>query len=355
MLESEVLPLRDPLTLPYSGAVAELSLVDEASASYLLSVDGIPQSQVCVSDATRLGFDYVRHIARMVDVWAAPGEALPCIHLGGGALSLARYVEATRPGSQQLVIDSQQGMVEGLLEVLPLAAGHATRLLFGDARELAERLVLRRRLLRASAGSLDAACSGAMAAGAGVVVIDLWEGSVIPSHVATLEFYLLVAQLAAPEALVVVNLLDGGPGFDYSRGQAATLRRVWSNVGVLRDPSMLGRAGSCPEGSLAGCVGVACSGGVGGAADAAADSEGFGNVVLVASRRRLDFLETPDWLRDEPRPHHALSGHDVDAWVAGAPAVTDEASAASPRPPSRGAQPGSHCRDVHLGVTSRGA
>ncbi|GAA0999872.1 fused MFS/spermidine synthase [Subtercola frigoramans] len=326
------MPLPCSVSLPCSGAVAELSLVDEASASYLLTVDGIPQSQVCFSDATRLEFDYVRHIARMVDVWAAPGEALPCIHLGGGGLSLARYVEATRPGSQQLVIDSQRAMVEGVLEVLPLAAGHATRLLFGDARELAERLVLRRRLLRSTAGGgRDSACSGAMAAGAGVVVIDLWEGSVIPSHVATLEFYLLVAQLAAPEALVVVNLLDRGPGFDYSRGQAATLRRVWPRVGVLRDPrSMLGCAGFCPEGSAVGC---------GGAAGADADSEGFGNVVLVASRRRLDFLETSGWLRDEPRPPHALSGPNVDAWVAGAPAMTDEASAASPRPPREALSP----------------
>src|SRR4051812_1723704 len=82
---------------------ARLALVDCDSLTYELRVDGIPQSQVCLTDPKRLAYPYVRYIARAVDSLAPAGEPLRCLHLGAGALTLPRYLAVTRPGSEQLV------------------------------------------------------------------------------------------------------------------------------------------------------------------------------------------------------------------------------------------------------------
>ena len=64
-----------------------------------LSVDGIPQSVVSMTEPTSLEYAYIQHIARAIDAAAEPGAPLFTVHLGAGALTLARYVEATRAGS----------------------------------------------------------------------------------------------------------------------------------------------------------------------------------------------------------------------------------------------------------------
>ena len=42
------------------------------------------------------------------------------LHLGGGGLTLARYVAATRPGSSQLAVEADAALAELVRERLPL-------------------------------------------------------------------------------------------------------------------------------------------------------------------------------------------------------------------------------------------
>src|SRR5215475_14483618 len=88
-----------------SGAAELLRDADRASG-WLLLVDGTPQSYVDLEDPTYLEFEYVRRIGHLIDLAAEPGEPLRVLHLGGGGLTLARYVAATRPGSSQLAVDA---------------------------------------------------------------------------------------------------------------------------------------------------------------------------------------------------------------------------------------------------------
>ena len=55
-----------------------------------LSVDGIPQSVVSIVEPTDLEYAYTRHIARAMDAAAEPGAPLFTVHLGAGALTMAR-------------------------------------------------------------------------------------------------------------------------------------------------------------------------------------------------------------------------------------------------------------------------
>ncbi|MCZ0978886.1 hypothetical protein O1L60_05680 [Streptomyces diastatochromogenes] len=90
------------------GTARLLPDVDRERA-WLLTVDGAPQSYVDLDDPAYLEFEYARRLAHVADGAAAPGAALDVVHLGGGALSLPRYVAVTRPGSRQEVVEADRG------------------------------------------------------------------------------------------------------------------------------------------------------------------------------------------------------------------------------------------------------
>src|ERR1700683_1545228 len=98
---------------------AELLRDADRRASWMLLVDGIPQSHVDLEDPGYLDFEYVRRLGHVIDTAAAEGQAQRGPHLGAGALTLARYVAATRPGSPQLAIDADAALIDLVRARLP--------------------------------------------------------------------------------------------------------------------------------------------------------------------------------------------------------------------------------------------
>ena len=90
-----------------------------------LDVDGTPQSHVDLDDPTHLHFEYVARMGAVIDLLRMPRQPLTAVHLGAGALTIPRYVEATRPGSRQQVIELEPALVELVRE---RAAAPARRL-----------------------------------------------------------------------------------------------------------------------------------------------------------------------------------------------------------------------------------
>jgi hypothetical protein len=84
---------------PVDYGIAELHPDRERPGGWTLLLDGYPQSYVDVGDPGHLEFEYVRRLASVVDLAAPLGEPLSVLHLGGGALTMPRYVAATRPRS----------------------------------------------------------------------------------------------------------------------------------------------------------------------------------------------------------------------------------------------------------------
>ena len=302
--------------MPQSRRVFSISLGDRTAklirskrrpGRYELSVDGIPQSVVSMVEPTSLEYAYIQHIARAMDAAAAPGAPLFTVHLGAGALTLARYVEATRPGSPQLAVEFEPALYAAVVDALPLAPGTDLRVIFGDARAVAEAQLPDEQ--RASLSSPPAPALGRAAPGstagdtdwvdASFTVVDLWDAAVIRHRVASLEFYRRVAARSAAEGVVAVNLLDGHP-FEYARRQAATVGHVFAHVAVVLDAE--------PN-----------------------DDEGpLGNVVVFASDAPLDIVTDPDLLGD-PRPH-LLHGTALTSWIGDARIMTDADGTDSPDP-----------------------
>src|SRR5690606_41933523 len=63
-------------------------------------------------------------------------DALPI----SGALTIPRYIAATRPGSRQQVVELEPALVELVRAELPLPRDASIRVRYGDAREVLGRL-----------------------------------------------------------------------------------------------------------------------------------------------------------------------------------------------------------------------
>lgn len=264
---------------PVDFGIAELVPDPDRSHGWTLLVDGTPQSYVDLDDPRHLEFEYVRRLASVVETAAPPDRPIRVLHLGGGALTLPRYVAATRPGSVQRVVERDAGLVALVRRVLPLPRGADLRVRVMDGRAAVEE-------------------SGA--ARHDLVLADVYGGSRVPGRFASTEFAAAVSRVLRPDGWYAVNLADGPP-LAFARGQVATLRAVFSEVCLIAEPSVLrGRR--------------------------------FGNVVLVAGAA-LPVAALARSGVTEAFPARVVHGGDLDRFAAGARAVTDADAVDSPAPP----------------------
>jgi spermidine synthase len=267
-----------------SGHLARLEESRQVPGSWTLYIDGTPQSHVELERPDWLGFEYVRRIGHAIDLVRPEREPITAVHLGGGALTLPRYVAATRPGSRQQVVELESDLVDFVREHLPLPRGAQIRLRHGDAREVLARLP----------HGLDGAVD--------ILIVDIFSGSRIPAHVTSTEFYGLISPRLAPGGIVAVNVADGA-GLAFARSQVATLSQIFPRVAIAADPSMLkGRR--------------------------------FGNIVIYASYDELPFAGMPRRLASDPAPAKLVADDELRRFIAGAPVVTDATAVPSP-PPAR--------------------
>lgn len=266
------------------GGIAEIT-PSRFTSGFELTVDGTPQSHVDLEDPTHLHFEYIVRIGAVIDQLGATASApLSAVHLGAGALTIPRYIEATRPGSRQQVIEWEAPLVTLVREHLPLPRGAGIRIRIGDAREGLQRLP------PALRGNCD------------LIVSDVFTGAQTPAHLTSIELYREVAELLAPTGVLVANVADG-PGLAFARRQVATISAVFADVAVLTDTQVLkGRR--------------------------------FGNLVIAASATSLPADWLPRALAAGPHPARIARGEEVDAFTRGAAVVTDADAVASPRPDS---------------------
>src|SRR5450755_3450846 len=145
---------------------AELLRDADRRAAWMLLIDGIPQSHVDLDDPGYLEFEYVRRLGHLIDLAAPAGQPLRVLHLGAGALTLARYVAATRPASRQVAVEVDESLWRLIRLKLPPRSGRI-RVRIGDARAVLERL---------AAGSFD------------VIIADVFAGGRTPAHLTSAEF-----------------------------------------------------------------------------------------------------------------------------------------------------------------------
>jgi spermidine synthase len=298
-------PHRQGRAGPDGERAIELVPDPDRPRAWTLLVDGTPQSHVDLDDPRHLEFEYMRRLGHLIDLAAPPARPLRVLHLGAGALTLARYVAATRPGSAQLAVESDAAVVELVRRRLPLAqrsrrtaAGHTAtaqtaagqtpasqagrvRIRVGDARAVLEQV---------RAGSYD------------LVIADLFDGARTPAHLTSVEFVAAASRALTPSGIYAANVGDGPP-LMHARAQVATVRSLLPHACLIADASVLrGRR--------------------------------FGNLILAASAAPLPVAGLARRAAGDPFPARVVHGDDLVTFTGGARPVTDARARPSPAPPS---------------------
>jgi len=248
-------------------------------AAWMLLVDGVPQSHVDLDDPGYLDFEYVRRLGHVIDAAAPAGQRLRVLHLGAGALTLARYVAATRPGSPQLAVEVDAALVDLIRLRLP-PRGARVRVRVGDARAELE---------RQAPGSFD------------VVIADVFAGGRTPAHLTSAEFWAAARRAIRDTGVVAAHVADGAP-LAHARAQVATARAVFPHACLIADAAVLrGRR--------------------------------FGNLVLAASPVPLPVDALTRRAAGDPMPGRVLHGAGLVRFTAGARPVTDATATPSPEAP----------------------
>jgi spermidine synthase len=269
-----------PGPTPVSGGTAELLADADRDGSWMLLVDGTPQSHVDLDDPTHLEFEYVRRMGHVLDLGADPGTPLDVLHLGGGALTLARYVAVTRPGSRQRVVEFDQALTDLVREYLPLPRNARVRVRADDAR---------------------AGLAAHRPASTDVIICDVFAGARTPGHLTSAEFASDVHRVLRPGGTYAANVADGPP-LRFARAQVATLRTVFRHVCLLAEPGTLrGRR--------------------------------FGNLVAVASDAELPIEGFLRACAKDPMPARVVYGADLGRFAGTARPVHDADAVDSPEPP----------------------
>lgn len=251
--------------------------------AWMLLAGGVPQSHVDLDDPRHLELEYMRRLGHVIDLAAPAGVPLRVLHLGGGGLTLARYVAATRPGSRQLAAESDAEVARLVRRRLPLdqpGRPRAISVRVADARVVLEQV---------RAASFD------------VVVADAFAGAQTPAHLTSVEFTRAVGRALAPTGIYAANIGDGPP-LAHARGRVAAVRAVFRHACLIAEAAVLGR-------------------------------RRFGNVVVAASGRELPVARLSRRAAGDPVPARVMAGAALDRFVAEAEPITDADPGPPPAPP----------------------
>ncbi|MGW3497789.1 spermidine synthase [Streptomyces sp. NPDC001020] len=269
-----------PVTRAVDHGTAKLMPDVDRESAWLLTVDGSPQSYVDLDAPTHLEFEYARRLGHVLDMVAEPGQALDVLHLGGGALTLPRYLAVTRPGSRQDVVEADRGLLDLVVEHLPLPVGAGITLHPADARAWLE---------NAPPDSAD------------VVIADVFGGSRVPAHLTTVAYARAAERVLREDGVYLANLADAAP-FAFLRSQLATFAAVFEELALIAEPAVLrGRR--------------------------------FGNAVLIAGHRPLDTALLTRRTAADAFPARVEHGAALRDFMGSAEPVDDDNAVPSPEPP----------------------
>ncbi|GIH69733.1 spermidine synthase [Sphaerimonospora thailandensis] len=272
--EKEPLPGRYPVTF---GEVELLRDLDRPDG-WMLTMDGVPQSYVDLSDPTYIDFSYVQLLAYVID--CLPEGPLDAVHVGGGACTIPRYISARRPGSRHLVVEPDAGLVQLVRDQLRLKSVPRLKVRILDGR---------------------AAAAGLPDRFADLFVLDAFSGATMPVELATTQYMAEVARILRPDGTLLINVADG-KGLAFAKRVVATVTEAFPHVALLAEPGVFrGRR--------------------------------FGNLIVAASPVELPVGPLTRKAAGGAVQARCVSGEDLTRLVAGARPIRDGDAVLTPVPP----------------------
>lgn len=237
----------------------------------VLVLDGLWHSYVDTADPRHLEFSYVRAIAAAVDAHVPAPRPVAAHFIGGGGLTLPRYLPVQRPGTRSTVSEIDPGVVEMDRRRLGFRDGEDVRVRVEDARVGLREL---------EPGAVD------------LVVGDAFGGVSVPWHLTTRESLADIKRALRDRGLYAVNLIDHG-SLAFARAELATLTGSFAHVALAATP-------------------------------AATTGRGGGNLVALASDTPLDTSAWRRQLAARGVPWDVIDGARLRDWIGDAPVLTDD-------------------------------
>ncbi|HJV13562.1 MAG TPA: fused MFS/spermidine synthase [Propionibacteriaceae bacterium] len=247
--------------------------------AFTLRVGRTDQSYVDLDDPLRLEFDYVQRLVDVLDSVAEPGQRLRVVHVGGAAMTLPRYVAATRPTSAQIVLEPDIELTTFVRRYLPLPTRSGIKVRGIDGR---------RGIAALHDGYAD------------LIIIDAFVGARVPAELTTAEFLADNRRALNDHGVLIINVTDRGP-LDYARRVLAGVRRAFPHVLFCAESSTLkGRR--------------------------------FGNVIIAGGMTPLPYAAIAQRVGCPPFPYRLLRGARLHQLLADSPPFSDNDAAESPEP-----------------------
>jgi len=272
--------LRSPDLVLRPGADGALLVPDLAyERAFTLRVGRTDQSYVDLDDPLRLEFDYVQRLVDVLDSVAERGQRLRVIHVGGAAMTVPRYLAATRSSSAQIVLEPDTELTAFVRRHLPLPARSGIKVRGTDGRRgIAE---LRDRY-------------------ADLVIIDAFVGARVPADLTTAEFLADARRALSDHGVIIINLTDRGP-LCYARRVLAGVYLAFPHVLLCAESSTLrGRR--------------------------------FGNVIIAGGATPLPYASIADRAGRPPFPYRVVHGGRLRQLLAGSAPFRDDDAEQSPEP-----------------------
>ncbi len=250
--------------------------------AFTLRIGRTDQSYVDLDDPLRLEFDYVQRLADVLDSVTEPGQRLRVVHIGGAAMTLPRYIAATRPSSAQIVLEPDVELTAFVRRHLPLPVRSGIKVRGTDGcRGIAE--------LRDGYADL--------------VIIDAFVGARVPAELTTNEFLEDARRSLSDHGVIILNLTDRGP-LGYARRVLAGVRQIFPHVVLCAESSTLkGRR--------------------------------FGNVIIAGGGTALPYSAIAERAGQSPFPYRVLRGARLNQLLSDSKPFSMEDAEESPDPSSR--------------------
>lgn len=240
------------------------------------------QSWVDPDDPERLEFEYVQRIAAALEVTVLarpPDERIRVVHLGGGGLTLPRWVAVRRPQSAQIVCEPDAELTQEVRRKIPLPPRSGIKVRDVDAK---------------------AGISVMPESYADAVILDAFVGTQVPGELASVGFLADVRRRCKPGAVFIANVTDAAP-FAWAKRFTAGVASQFRHLQVSAESAVWkGRR--------------------------------YGNLVVLASAAPLPLAELQRRAAGSPFPYRALQGRELTRWLGGADPFTDADTTPSPAP-----------------------
>jgi spermidine synthase len=247
---------------------AYVTVDEDRPSGRVLWLDTLRHSYVDLDDPTYLEFRYAKNFEHVLN--SIPDGPLDVLSIGGGGFTFPQYLQATRPGTTNVVMEIDRAIVDIADRELGLDPASMT-ILVGDARVF----------LRQQTES-----------GFDLVIGDAFGGLSVPWHLTTREFVVDIEARLKADGVYLLNMIDYPP-LGFARAEIATIAAVFDHVMVIAPPAFF-------------------------------EGDRGGNFVIAASNEPWDVTPINASIARRGANEVAVTGDAVTDFVADARILTDE-------------------------------